>query len=429
MFRGSGGVRKLSPEHWLLLFVLGMAGFLEGYDTFLFTIVLPQIRATFGLTQSAASAWLSLLFLGSIPVVFITRYADIRGRRRLLLACLVGYSAFTAVTALAPSMAFFVYAQFLARLFLNAEYALAWTMVAEELPAGSRGFGFGWLATLSAVGGSMASLLYGVVFTPLGVSWRWLYFLALPPLTVVWFLRRGLPESSMYLKAKRAGRLAQHWHQILERPHRKWLLLVGFTDMLFALAVIADVFMVDYMETNRGLSPTKANLILVFGGILAIPAALAAGSLSDRYGRKLVGCLFASLNVFGVVGFFALARGPVQLAGYLVLAMLGQFGEWPTLDAYYAELFPTELRAFAGSAATLWRVPGEFLSMLLGSILIAATRHVSTAVLVLAVGPVIGIAVTWWFFPETRGTDLSIVAGAREEPPASRTTHRRRAAG
>src|SRR5438477_5734284 len=123
MGESHGGGRRLSREHWLLLFVLGMAVFLEGYNTFGFAVALPGIRASFGLSDSQASMWMALIFVGSIPAVFITRYADIHGRRRLLLASIVGYSVFTLATALSVSVVSFVYAQFIARLFLNAECA------------------------------------------------------------------------------------------------------------------------------------------------------------------------------------------------------------------------------------------------------------------------------------------------------------------
>jgi MFS transporter, putative metabolite:H+ symporter len=394
----------------MLLTVLGIAGFFEGYDSYVFTVALPQIRESFGLSQSGASLWLSVLFLGSIPAIFVTRYADLRGRRRMLFLSIIGYSLFTGITALSPNMGFFVYSQFIARLFLNAECALAWTIVAEEIPARSRGFGFGWLAMLSAVGSAMGSLLFGLVFAPLGVSWRWLYFLALPPLLTVLMMQKKFPETGRYREARKTGHLATKWHDILRKPHRKWFLLIGFTDLLFALVTIADVFAIDYMQTDRGLSPTTSNLILVVSGVLAIPVLLWAGSLSDRYGRKLVGCFFGTLSVFGVVGLFYAARGPVMIFVFLLLTLVGQFGAWPTLDAYYTELFPTGLRAFAGSSASVWRVPGESLSLILGAALIKMTGGLGSAAMLLALGPLLAVLIIWRFFPETKGLELEEIS-------------------
>ena len=398
--------RALSPDHWLLLAALGIAGFFEGYDSFIFTVALPQIRESFGLSQSEASLWLSVLFLGSLPAIFVTRYADVHGRRRLLVASIVGYSLFTAVTAISPSVHFFVYSQFVARLFLNAECALAWTMVAEELPAKARGFGFGWLAMVSAVGSAGGSLLYGLVFHPLGVSWRWLYFMALPPLVTVLIFRRRLPETGRYKIARAAGALTRRWHDILRPPHRRWFVLIGVTDLLIALVTIADVFAIDFMQTDRGLSPRSSNLILVGAGVIAIPFLLLAGSLSDRRGRKKVGCTFAALSIVGMVGFFVFARGGVAIFVFLAIMMIGQFGAWPTLDAYYAELFPTGMRAFAGSSASIWRIPGEAISLVLGALLIKALGGVGPATALLAIGPLIGIFLISRFFPETKGREL-----------------------
>ncbi|MDQ1370446.1 MAG: hypothetical protein QOF20_2799, partial [Acidimicrobiaceae bacterium] len=72
---------RLDRRHWFLLCLLGSASFFQGYDLNLVAVALKQIRHTFGLTQSGASLWLSVLYLGALPAVFLTRQADRRGRR------------------------------------------------------------------------------------------------------------------------------------------------------------------------------------------------------------------------------------------------------------------------------------------------------------------------------------------------------------
>jgi pilus assembly protein TadC len=90
----------------------------------------------------------------------------------------------------------------------------------------------------------------------------------------------------------------------------------------------------------------------------------------------------------------------------LSLMLIGQFGAWPTLDAFYAELFPTGLRAFAGSSALLFRVPGEFLSMVFGAALIAPIGGLGRTAVILTMGPLAAVAIIWRFFPETHGREL-----------------------
>ena len=115
---------------------------------------LKQIRTTFHLTQGGASFWLTFLYIGALPALFITRRADAIGRRRVLLFSITAYTVATGLTAAAPTIALFVGLQFFARLFLHAESAVVWTIAAEELPADARGFGFGVLGMNNALGGS-----------------------------------------------------------------------------------------------------------------------------------------------------------------------------------------------------------------------------------------------------------------------------------
>src|SRR5690348_2491691 len=77
-----GAAAGLSPQHRRLLWLLGVASFFEGYDFSAVTVALPQLRDTFGLSQSTASLWVAILYLGAAPALWLSRYADRAGRRR-----------------------------------------------------------------------------------------------------------------------------------------------------------------------------------------------------------------------------------------------------------------------------------------------------------------------------------------------------------
>ena len=410
--QGPRAASLLEPRHWQLLWLMGTANFFAGYDFNIVIVALPQLRASYHLSQAHASLWIGVIYLGAAPAVLLARRADRRGRRRLLLFSITGYTLATLATAAAPAIGIFVGCQLMARFFLSVEGVLVWTIVAEELPAGARGFGFGWLAMLSALGTGWSAILYGGILAPAGLSWRLLYLAAVPVLVVVAVLRRRIPESARFVAAADQGRLARHWSEILRPPHRRWLALVCVTAVLANLSAQAAVFVVDFMENQRHLSATTANFILVGSGAAAIPVLILAGRASDRYGRKPVCCAFLVLSVVGIVLFFVLARGPVQLGLALAVAYAGAFGAWPTGSAFGVELFPTALRALGSSAANLAMVVGQVASFVLAAALIGSVGNLTRAVLVLALGPLLAAVLIATRFPETAGAELEAITPA-----------------
>ncbi|HLY84129.1 MAG TPA: MFS transporter [Acidimicrobiales bacterium] len=406
--RASAGL--LERRHWFLLYVLGAAAFFEGYDLNIVAVALPQLRRSFHLSQADASLWVSLLFFGALPAVVFTRQADRRGRRLVLLVSILGYTAATGLTAVATAVGMFVGCQFFARMFLSTEDAVAWTLVAEELPAGARGFGFGWLAMLAAAGTGTSAIIYGAVLSPLGLSWRLLYVFALPPLLGVFLLRRRLPESGRFARARARGALVERWRQILRPPHRRWLFLLSLTSALAALTTHAATFSVDFMQTQRHLSATASSLLIVAAGAPAIVVLVTAGALSDRYGRKLVGCSFATLAVIGALDFFFVARSVPALYGAMVLTLVGTFGAGPALGAFGSELFPTSLRALGGSSVAVARVLGQALSLGLGGLLLHLFGNLPDTVGVLLLGPVAMVVIVAVWFPETHGRELEDIS-------------------
>lgn len=396
--------RLLTPAHFRLLTLLGVATFFEGYDFNIITVALKPLRESFGIGQATASGWIAVVYLGAVPAVFAAWRADRRGRRSVLLWSIVGYTVMTAATAGAPDLGSFVGLQFAARFFLVLQSVLVWTVVAEELPAGARGFGFGWLAMLSALGTGWSAILNGTVISPLHLSWRFLYVAAVPVLLVAIRLRRTLGETERFQVAAVAP--ARHrWTEIVRPPHRGRLLLLCGVGLLANLTTQATVYVVDFMESQRHLSTSRASLTLVASGALAIPVLLLAGSLSDRVGRKPVLCSFLVVMVGGLYLFFHVAHGALALFGSLALVYAGVFGSWPTGTGFGAELFPTELRAFGNSFANGARYSSQAVSFFVAGALIGA-GSLPTAVLVLSAGPLVAAGLVAAFFPETGGREL-----------------------
>jgi MFS transporter, putative metabolite:H+ symporter len=400
---------QLERRHWQILWLLGGASFFTGYDTGVVTVALRQVRASYHLSQATASIWIGLLPLGTLPAVALARRADRIGRRRILLVSIVGFTLATFATGLAPNIATFATCQLIAGFLLGVEGILAWTVVAEELPAASRGFGFGWLAMLAALGTGWSAIVYAAILQPAGISWRILYLAAVPVLVPLAVLRRRLPETGRFMAVRESGWLAAHWSQLLRPPHRNRLLLVCTTAFLVNLTAQAGVFVVDFMQTQRHLSATAANLVLIAAGALAIPVLIFAGSVSDRLGRKPVCCSFLVLSVVGLVCFFMFARSTAALFGALTLTYVGQFGAWPTGTGFGAELFPTALRALGGSAGTVATAVGTSASFVLAAVLIGA-GGLPRAVLVLSLGPLVAAALIASRFPETSGRELETIS-------------------
>ena len=413
----AGSWKLLEHRHRQLLLLLGAVSFFEGYDLNIITVALKPLRATFGLDQAQAAGWIAVVFLGALPAIGLSRYADRHGRRGLLVWSMVAYSVATGATALVPDLAGFVAVQFAARFFLVLQSVLVWTVVAEELPAGARGLGFGWLAMLSAFGTGWAAILWGTVLSPLGASWRWLYVAAVPLLLVVLTLRRRLPETERFQSAA----LVRHagWRAILRAPHRSRLLALVSVAVLANLTAQATVYVVDFMQTERHLSASAASLTLVASGALAIPILLVAGSVSDRLGRKPVLCGFMVLSVVGFGVFFFVARGELALFLSLALAYAGSFGSWPTGTGFGAELFPTDLRAFGNSFGAGARYFGQAASFVVAGGLMAGAGSLSRAVLILSAGPLLAAGLVALLFPETGGRELEDINLVPEPVPSA----------
>ena len=142
-----------------------------------------------------------------------------------------------------------------------------------------------------------------------------------------------------------------------------------------------------------------------------------AGALSDRYGRRIVGCTFSLASVVGAIGFFWLPGGIPVLLPCMSLTLVGQLGAWPVLQTYTSELFPTGLRSSASAWANVAGVIGRSASLAIAAPLLLVTSQSVTAT-VLGIGPLIAIVMFALLFPDTHGRELEDLTGEDLALPA-----------
>ena len=222
-----------------------------------------------------------------------------------------------------------------------------------------------------------------------------------------------MPESRRFLAAQEKGRLAERWHAILEPGIRRWLVLIVATTALIQLGQWAVNFTIDFLETERHLSTATANFMLVFAGLPGIPIMVAAGALSDRFGRRQVGCGFGLAAIVGAVGFFWLPGGVPVLLPCMSLTIIGQLGSYPVLQTFTSELFPTALRSSASSWANIAGVlgrsvqPRDWRALLL----LRVTSQSATATIARDRAIDRAIVMIRCRFPDTHGRELEDITG------------------
>ena len=166
----------------LLLWLLVSAAFFEGYDGSILALLLPNIQSTFHVSEAVLGLTRIPIELGLFAAFFVARLSDRIGRRPMLLWSVVGYTVFTALTALSWNIWSFTLFQFASRIFLGAEYAVGVTMIVEEFPAARRGRALGTLLTFSALGTIVVGVLLGAGLQEGPLEWRAFYLVGLLPL-------------------------------------------------------------------------------------------------------------------------------------------------------------------------------------------------------------------------------------------------------
>lgn len=398
-------------SYQIKLFVfLSVATFFEGYDFLALAQVLNELESEFGLSRSDKGDLVTIVNLGTIVAYVLVRYADRWGRKRMLTLTIVGYTVFTFLTGLAPNVVLFGAFQFIARIFLIAEWATSMVYAAEEFPAARRGMVIGVISGFSALGAVVcAGVTEHLINLPWGFGWRNVYFVGIIPLAVLAYFRRGLKESSRFVKVDPTKKKRSLFH-LWTTPHRKRVAQLGLIwGLTYVSTQTAVTFWKDFAITERDLDPNVAGSSIALAAVVAMPLVFYAGRLIDMLGRRKGAVIIFVLSAIGVFACYTV-EGRWALTGALVFGIFGASATMPVLNAYNSELFPTELRgdAYAWSNNLLGRISYVLSPLIVGRL--AETRGWGPVVRWTAVGPILALVLIVLLLPETGSKELEETA-------------------
>lgn len=402
---------KLTGYQWRLFVFLSVATFFEGYDFFALAQVLDSIQAEFSLDKFEVTALTAFINAGTVLAYLLVRKADRWGRRKVLMATIVGYTLFTLFSGLSTTVWMFAGFQFIARVFLIAEWATSMVIAAEEFPADRRGMVIGVIQAFSSLG---AIFCAGIVPVLLAQAWGWrtVYFVGVIPLLILAFARRNLKETKRFEEQVKGQIEKRSFLDILKGPHRRRVFELGAIWFLtYACTQNAVHFWKIWAKQDNGWDDAQVAKFLTLAAVISMPMVFGAGKLLDVIGRKAGAAVIYILLAVSVVVAYTPGLPPLVLGAALTVAVFGVSAVLAVLNAFTSELFPTDLRgdAFAWTNNLIGRV-GYVLSPLLIGVLATRWDSWGAAIKPTAIFPLLALVLIFLFLPETKGKELEETA-------------------
>jgi len=421
---------RVTPYLASLFALLSTATLFDGFDAAMLSFAAPDVRATLGISRDEWGFVSGLTRMGVMVSFLFLLSADRFGRRTVMMITISGFAIANGLTAFVTTKESFIVAQFFARIFLTAEYALAVIMIGEEYPARLRGRAIAILIAEGETGGWLHTLgsqlvFFGQDLMGLGHdtdNWRSLYILGALPLIFVIGLRFTVRETRRFEASDRERRSEtkepyswrRHWRDArlpwTDLYRKRTAIVALLWNCVHIVTAPSVVYWVIFAREDLGLTTTQVGDIVFWGYGGGVAGHFVAGWLIDSIGRKRT-C--AGFYVAAAISIFWLYHHPSLFGQYIwMIATVFCFGAAMTATHVYAsELFPTEIRAtgYGWTTNFLGRVTEVITPMVIGALLIPLGGDIPTAIAIVAVGPILGAVLVLRYAPETRGLTLEQV--------------------
>ncbi|WGK62498.1 MFS transporter [Halopseudomonas sp. SMJS2] len=189
---------RFNRFHWLIMGLCALLLIFDGYDLFIYGVVLPVIMEEWGLTPLQAGALGSYALFGMMfGALLFGTLADRIGRKKGITICFLLFSVATVLNGFASSPTEFGIYRFLAGLGCGGLMPNVVALMNEYAPKKLRSTLVALMFSGYSLGG-MCSAGLGILILP-RFGWEMMFFAAVVPLLLLPLILRYLPESVGFL--------------------------------------------------------------------------------------------------------------------------------------------------------------------------------------------------------------------------------------
>ncbi len=389
-----------------VVFIIWVAGVIQGFGQSQASASLPFTRVGLGLSEGEMSLMLGLARLAAFAALPIGWLGDHRGRRRPFLIAMTVVVVGGAGAGLAVDAWQFGLLHALLRTGTAAASALAVVILTETVSVPIRSYAISFFGAAVSFGSGLALMTLPLADGG-GEAWRIPHLLVALGFLLLPFLVRNVPESTVYRDDPEGGQ----WRELVSGPwaRRFWTIIV-INLLAAAFGAVGAAFSTERLIEGVGMSTGGTIAVLLGGGTLGAVGFFVGGHLSDAWGRRRTSITSLLLTIAGGLTLYTSTSVPVIVVAAMVSAF-GTFAFVPSGGAHRAELFPTQLRSSANTAASNAGMVGSALGLISG-IYTIDTFGLSNTIYMLSAGVAIAAALTATL-DETRGQDLTAVTADR----------------
>lgn len=228
----------------------------------------------------------------------------------------------------------------------GAYYPAAYGTVLSQVEASRRGYSSAIIGMGMALGLIAGLAISGPVYTWLGSYQAPFILMSLPTFAILLVFWRKLPECK--------GAAAASWeaYRRILSDTDLWRINIATFCALFGFWVAVS-WGPTFLKTERGFSLGQAGLFTGLMAVTAVPAALAWGKLSDRFGRRKIALIVLPLAALSLY-LFSVAEGTAIIAVLLTFGLFSNSAFTPIMVAWTGDIAGQRYPGFTGAAVGIF---------------------------------------------------------------------------